>query len=305
MDQLDTECKRRGIDLSINQQERIPYSPEWWMAAFSDTSAMSTPLLMSKIKEHVLHLRTNAAATAVATAVTNCSTAVESSGIGESGFEISENASQDKSSLDAKNRAQAGLSVSTLSIHSTPAPSKAPSTLVTSTVMKKKSVPGAVLEQPIVKCKKTHVFFGGCKVNDSKSFQKRNIVILNPSFQQHLELELLMKDCQDFKIVADDESVVSRLNLLVKPRQECVVNLVFQPRRPGPIDTKLNMYPRCDSSKKLKYTVGLSGYGGGSRIRTATPLLTPKLKGTFWTCQLTLENGGNVPAYTYIQPVHG
>jgi hypothetical protein len=113
-------------------------------------------------------------------------------------------------------------------------------------------------------------------------------------------------------VLDENRSLVSRRNFQLEPRQECCLELVFQPHNLGPLTAKLNLYPRCESAKNVKYTVNLFGYGGSSHIQqlahnTNGPeqTLVPKSKGTFWNCQLVLENRGNVAGFAFIQPLQG
>ncbi len=121
-----------------------------------------------------------------------------------------------------------------------------------------------------------------------------------------------IKDSNDFYMLDENRSLVSRRKLQLEPRQECCLDLVFQPNSLGPLTTKLNLYPRCETTQKMKYTVDLFGYGGSSHIRrlahnSTEPenTLVPKSKGSFWNCQLVLENRGNVAGFAFIQPLQG
>lgn len=313
--------------------DRSAFTPESWLAVFSNTSALSTPLLMNKIKEHVMRQQGRGMSSAHVTPS-------ESSGIGGSGFEITDitdrQSGQNLSSL-LKSHSRTGMSIPTMSaidssasspvtvkpekpnpgevatsmpsaasIRQSPAGrhtlaalpvqfsepitgirSETPIndeakmdfkengfTRLTSTVMKKVPAPentsgsSAVLPQakgnvsvkrpmslsnaPVVKCNRSHVHFGGSKVRQT---QKQSLVIRNSSFKDGLDLELRIKDSEDFYIIDMEQSLVSRFQIHLDARQERLVELVFRPRSLGPVASKLNLYPRCETAKKVKYTV--------------------------------------------------
>ena len=395
-------------------QDQTGFTPDSWVAVFSNTSALSTPGLMNKIKDHVLRLNGQAMHSLRAPPS-------ESSGIGESGFDITENSNH----VSVRSMASISQPPSEASTHSfTPAsvasfPQQNASTNIplkesaittsssesksngrhtiaalpiqsiktgacasgdirsqtpvneaaeldfkgngftrlTSTVMKKvpptEAKPPAVVPNfkgnsmdkrptfpseptvakkvfpteakpptvapnfkgnlmdkrptlpsaPIIKCNRTHIHFGGAKVRQS---QKQFLVIRNSSFTAGLDLELRIKDSEDFYIVSAHQSMISRHKVHLDPRQELSVELVFQPQSLGRLNTKLNLYPRCEAAKKVKYTVDLSGYGGSSLIHVGPEqTLAPKSSGTFWRCRFVLENRGNVAGFVFIQPLKG
>jgi hypothetical protein len=162
---------------------------------------------------------------------------------------------------------------------------------------------------PLVKGSKSQVYFGGARIGQT---QKQNVVVRNECNEQAFVLVVYINDSNDF-FVSDENRSVSRRNFQLEPRQECSLELVFQPHNLGPLTAKLYLYPRCESAKNaVKYTVNLFGYGGSSDIQqlahnTNGPeqTLVPKLKGTFWNCQLVLENRGNVAGFAFIQPLQG
>jgi hypothetical protein len=189
---------------------------------------------------------------------------------------------------------------------------------LTSTVIRKIPATGVkadfIESQPsyqerFLKCNKSQVYFGGARIGQT---QTQNVVVRNQSYTQALGLEVCIKDSNDFFVSGENRSLVSRRNFQLEPHQECSLELVFQPHSLVPLTAKLNLYPRCESAKNVKYTVNLFGYGGSSRIQqlahnTNGPeqTLVPKSKGTFWNCQLVLENRGNVAGFAFIQPLQG
>ena len=383
VDHLDKEWVRMA---GTEKGNRTGLSVESLIAVFSNTSSLSTPHLMSKIKDHVMRMKGG---------VTSSVLPSESSGIGGSGFDsISSDGGSSRLERDlqlsdeqfsrqsienhrdsirpmgppppvdpatssvpeaapkspvAKKDRHTLASVPT---HSTPgrparavcgvrAKTKAVAEAqadefarVTATVVKKIPPPATahsreqpkakvnIMEQratppsgaaPVVKCNKSGVYFGGADFK-VRGTQKQEIVLRNSSFKQSLELELRIKESEEFKVV-DGSEAVSRCLMHFEPRQERTVELLFQPRQLGHFNNKLNLYPRCDAgSKKMKYTVDLSGYGGASQVRAMVAgssadeeekVLIPKANGQFWSCQFALENKGNVPAYSYILATDG
>ena len=392
---LDVDVTSRNLDLEweriereLTQHDPNGFSPESWVAIFSNTSSLSTPLLMNKIKEHVLRLNGRGMSSELIPS--------ESSGIGESGFEITESradsayvlqsnsncirqlkttesvnnsdifsrtstgtanlpqqiVTESKQQLATESKRQLATPVlvsptlaeidgkvmncrHTLSAMptrstanrelKTPIDGLAKSQFnekdlaqLTSTVIKKIPATGVKADfiesqpshqGPLVKCNKSQVYFGGARIRHT---QMQNVVVRNSSFKQVLGLEVCIKDSNDFFVLNENRSLVSRRNFQLEPRQECSLELVFQPHSLGPLTAKLNLYPRCESAKNVKYTVNLFGYGGSSHIQqlvhnTNGPeqTLVPKSKGTFWNCQLVLENRGNVAGFAFIQPLQG
>ena len=390
----NTDVDWEQLERDMTQHEAAGFSPESWIAVFSNTSALSTPVLMNKIKEHVLRINGRGMSSDLLPS--------ESSGIGGSGFEITESRvnseidpssnkcpasfvrqplaqEQEVSSRTSSNppkenppplekpsevRRQAAVpsptvepegkflmkNRHTLSVMSpmqstanselhTPVdkvafayPGNEPNpkgfTQITSTVIKKVPVPVVskpslgpsnsrgssmqpphTLQGPLVKCNKSHVYFGGAKIRET---QTQNLVIRNSSFKEGFELELRIKDSDVFHILEADRSLVKRRSIRLEPRQECCIDLAFKPLSLGQMGTKLNIYPRCESSKNVKYTVELSGYGGSSKIQQSQSskaghdnTLVPQSKGSYWHCQFALENRGNVAGYVFIQIVQG
>lgn len=408
---LDLETTENNLDVDWQQLERdltqhdpAGLSPESWVAIFSNTSSLSTPLLMNKIKEHVLRLHGRGMSSDLLPS--------ESSGIGGSGFETTESRINSAFGLPANkfpvekarpslnNEAnhtrpsfnyEANVSSKTSANPSnfnqekpldrncvSPKPpvsvpiqhaevegkylkgrhtlsvmpphfvhsdngsyAKTPiETLsrvehyennfarLTSTVIKKvppqpdvsKPSIGAAkaksnlmdqqhnLQAPLVKCNKSHVYFGGAKIRQT---QTQNVVVRNSSFKQKLELELRIKDSDAFYLLEADHNLVTRRLIQLEPRQESCIDLVFQPHGLGQLTTKLNLYPRCESAKKVKYTVDLYGYGGSSLIQQpihssgGERSLIPKSKGSYLQTQFVLENRGSVAGYAFIQPLFG
>ena len=390
---LDKEYEKELQGQAKVQQtanDRTGLSIESLIAVFSNTSALSTPLLMTKIKDHVLRLR---AATSVIPS--------DSSGIGGSGFdshmdhlESSESRFPSDATCQATDVANIRDSLadvyngcgstatsapviptvaivpatpvaaqpasdrpfvktpvansqslkerhtfSTMPTHSTPTvgqqrPKMGTNGLktgqefahVTSTVIKKVPPPefkvpaapkakASLMEQrlanaPVVKCNRSHVFFGGAQAAGRRRMLKQQVVLRNSSFKESLQLELRIKDGAEFQLLDENQATVSRRVLLFEPRQECSVDLAFQPANFGNLTTKLNLYPRCGSPKNLKYTVDLSGYGGCSQINILVPnssdkILTPKANGHYWSAKFALENVGKVAAFSYIHPSYG
>ncbi|XP_057381259.1 uncharacterized protein LOC130703827 isoform X1 [Daphnia carinata] len=382
---LNLEWER--IERELTQHDSNGFSPESWVAVFSNTSCLSTPLLMNKIKEHVLRMNGRGMSSGLLPS--------ESSGIGGSGFEITESRIESASALPSNKTAtnsihpslahekdlssRASSSNMNPSQHSAAESSQYPPNPVaipppaakiedkflktrhtlsampprdgikpalltpvdglakndfnhidyvrlTSTAIKAIPATNGVrsssstsqpkmisaniqqsLQAPLIKCSKSQVYFGGAKIRQT---QKQNVVVRNSSFEQALELELRIKDSDDFYMLNEDRSLVSSCNYRLEPRQECCLDLVFQPKNLGPLASKLNLYPRCQSAKKVKYTVDLFGYGGSSIIQQLTPnagdserTLVPKTKGAHWNCQLVLKNRGNVAGFAFIQPL--
>lgn len=386
---LDMDWQRLERDLTQNDPAGL--SPESWVAIFSNTSSLSTPLLMNKIKEHVLRLHGRGMSSDLLPS--------QSSGIGGSGFDTTESrinsafglptnkfsSNNTRTSLDTEtnvpsnapsnqsnlNQQEKQIDAPRLSFKpqiSTPTaegegkylkgrhtlsvmpPHFANSgigshaqtpvevlpkgeqrennfAMLTSTVIKK--VPAQVdapkpsgiskaksnlmdqqlsSQAPLVKCNKSHVYFGGAKIRQT---QKQNLVVRNSSFKQKLELELRIKDSDAFYMLEADQSLVTRRLLQLEPRQESSIDLVFQPHGLGQLATKLNLYPRCESAKKVKYTVDLYGYGGCSHVQQlvhhsgAERTLIPKSKGSYWQTQFVLENRGSVSGFAFIQPILG
>lgn len=91
---LDLEWER--IERELTLHEANGFSPESWLAVFSDTSLLSTPLLMNKIKEHVLRLNGRGMSSGLLPS--------ESSGIGGSGFEITESRADSAYGLPSSNK---------------------------------------------------------------------------------------------------------------------------------------------------------------------------------------------------------
>lgn len=390
---VETESKNLNIEWEriereLTQHDPNGFSPESWVAVFSNTSCLSTPLLMNKIKEHVLRLNGRGMSSGLLPS--------ESSGIGGSGFEITESGVESGSYLpsnkSAANFVHASLAhekdISSQASSSKMNPSHFKSlessqyqtnpvmpppaakieakffknrhTLsamptrdavkhepvmpieglaksefnpvdfarLTSTAIKTmpatnvaKSSSSATqpklnsaeiqqsLQAPLIKCNKSQVYLGGAKLRQT---QRQNVVIRNSSFEQALELELRIKDSEDFYMLNENRTLVSSHNFRLEPRQECCLDLVFQPQNLGPLASKLNLYPRCQSAKKVKYTVDLFGYGGSSIIQQlihdaseSERTLVPKSKGTHWNCQLVLKNRGNVTGFAFVQPLQG
>ena len=367
---VEQELSRRGNEAI----ERSALSAESLMAVLSNTSSLSTPNLMNKIKERVLRSRGQSES--------------ESSGIGGSGFDSRSQLSRDDNCSSFAGAAAAAIpapyaevrfggggapktsivrssstaasaqvirsvaeeqrpktpdfnamphrhTMSNVPVHSTPAANAKPGcktldagnefSRVTATVMKKvpadtksttRDVPKArtnLVEQrmaPVIKCNKSHVYFGGCGLKMQEA-RRQQIIVRNSSYKQTLDLEMRIKDCDVFKIVDANQGLVSKRVITFEPRQEHAVDVSFQPGRLGHFATKLNLYPRCDTAKKVKYTVDLSGYGGASQVITLVPnstcekVLLPKSNGQFWSCQYAVQNRGNVAAFVYSHAVDG
>lgn len=380
------------LERDLTQHDPAGLSPESWIAVFSNTSSLSTPLLVNKIKEHLLRFQGRGMSSDLLPS--------ESSGIGGSGFETTESrvhsafdAPQTKGPANSSNRPTLSTNVPNVSsgistdqmnpveeksvdcsrpsinpmvlpasvninnnIVIDPKPSKNRHTLsvmpphsvakpelqtpnecngneknfarLTSTVIKKMPTSDSskpplgiakaktnlmeqkqhALQVPLVKCNKTQVYFGGARIRQT---QKQNLVVRNSSFKEGFELEVRIKDSDAFYLLEADSRLVSRRTIHLDARQECCLDLVFQPHSLGQLRTKLNLYPRCESAKKVKYTVDLFGYGGSSQIQqlihNSEPdnVLLPKSKGSHWDCNFVLENSGNVPGFALIQLLQG
>lgn len=316
----EQELERLSRDLT-QAQDGSGFTPESWVAVFSNTSSLSTPLLMNKIKEHVIrqHSRgtvsahvppSNSSGSKVMGSMDDLSgrnfssllkpptsnrASTQSSplnGVSTSSPPVEENPMNAQPAfpgviLDSDSFGKspngrhtlASLPITSVQVVSTgrvtpvndPAIQTEGFTRLTSTVKKKLPSPKAsnllpVISQdkasltekrkaiplaPIVKCNKSHVYFGGCKVRQSQS---QSLVVLNSSFKEGLRLELRIKDSQDFHIIGAERTLTSRLEIQLEPRQERTIDLVFRPNSIGPSVTKLNLYPRCESIRNLKYT---------------------------------------------------
>ena len=191
--------------------------------------------------------------------------------------------------------------------HSTPA-AKSPKTndftRVTATV--KKKISPASGGGPIIKTSRSSIYFGGCK---GRSVQ-REFTIVNSRSSSYL-MELRFKDCKfdDFKIVDGDGSHVSQLSFPLDRNEKRTVSVVFQTRRLGAISSTLNIYPRSEATKHIKYSIALAGYGGSSHVEALVDnpekILVPRSVAAHYTCHFALENRGTVPAFTCIQASTG
>ena len=158
----------------------------------------------------------------------------------------------------------------------------------------------------IIKTSRNSIYFGGCK---GRSIQ-REFTIVNSRSGCYL-MELRFKDCKydDFKIVDGDGSLVSQLSFPLERSEKRTVKIVFQTRRLGPISSTLNIYPRSEATRHIKYSIALAGYGGSSHVKALIDnpekILIPRPVDNYWTCQFALENRGTVPAFTCIQPSAG
>ncbi len=316
----EEELERLSRDLT-QAQDGAGFTPESWIAVFANTSSLSTPLLMNKLKEHVIrqHSRgvssahvpaTNSSASEVLGGMDDLSSrnfssllkpppsnrvstqAIPSNGTCPSSSPVAENRKNaqpafpglilDSDSLGKSPNGRhtlASLPIPSVQVVSTgrvtpvndPVIQNEGFARLTSTVKKKLPSPEAsnllpVVSQdkasltekrkaipsaPIVKCNKSHVYFGGCKVRQSQS---QSLVVLNSSFKEGLRLELRIKDSQDFHIMGAERTLTSRLEIQLEPRQERTIDLVFRPNSIGPSVTKLNLYPRCETVRNLKYT---------------------------------------------------
>lgn len=159
---------------------------------------------------------------------------------------------------------------------------------------------------PIIKTSRNSIYFGGCK---ARSIQ-REFTIVNSRSSSFL-IEMRFKECKfdDFKIVDGDGALVSQLSFPLDRNEKRTVKVVFQTRRLGPISSTLNIYPRSEATKHIKYSIALAGYGGSSHVETLVDnpdkILVPRSVDAHWTCRLTLENRGTVPAFTCIQASTG
>ena len=371
LEQIDKEWHRASKDMTV--QDLSALTPEAWVAAFTDTSSLSTPLLMNKIKEHVLRLQGRGLSLG------------QSSGIGGSEFETTEDSrinnglepsksvpprpqlperpTSSSAATDLKTAVPFVRKADSASMHSSAVDPaivtsrrvpQARHTLSALPSQKNEKVNPSEMSMPHcprqnsktdvnennvlpvsfkktvsldprkpdgrktqefdseqqslasnVKCNKSEVYFGGVKV---RQCQKQNLVVRNSCFKEKIELELRIKDSDAFYMVDTDQSLVSRRTLQLDPRQEFSLELAFTPQNIGPLNSKLNLYPR-DPIKKVKYTVDLVGYGGSSLVKIHTDgpqnALLPKSNGKFWSCKFGVENGGNVAAFIYARPIFG
>ena len=98
IEHIDQKWQRAEQEMTLHEISAL--TPEAWVAAFSNTSSLTTPLLMNKIKEHVLRLQGQRMSLALPS---------QSSGIGGSGFEITEDSRINSGSHRLSNKNSTGL----------------------------------------------------------------------------------------------------------------------------------------------------------------------------------------------------
>ena len=303
--------------------ERSGLSPEQLLALFSDTSSVATPILMEKVKEF-FNPRTSdhSAPDPVQPVPAVPVPAVPVPAVPVPAVPVPAvepvRTEENPSALNIRRRSlmKSRHTLATVShSHSTPAPSRVAHNdfvRVTATVKKKMAPqPKPMANMATIKTNKTSIYFGSSKQSKDRNKNAHEFSIVNISRSTVFLVELRFSDTQsdDFKLVDADGSLVSQMSFPLDPSEKRTVKLTFLTRRKGPIQSTLNIYPRSELTKHLKYSIALSGYGGSSLIHTLIDnperILVPLAASAHWTCRFSLENQGTVTAFTCIQPVTG
>lgn len=306
------------------------YNPDTWISLFTNTSSLSTPLLMNKVKEHILCIKGTSA-------INPGAITFGSSGVGESGFEVTATNTGDRtvasptlkpsspcpeevrSSVtpaeqqkpcnqpdDAPRGSMAPLDTSTTHSRASSASRESlPSSRYSEHDMNAGAKEETLSKNALLKCNKSQIFFGTAKIG---SKQTGKLIIRNSSYEDSLILDMCIKESPTFRIVESDGELVSNSRAVLEPRQEQIVNLCFQPASVGSSTAKLNIYPRSQS-KKVKYSVDLFGYGGSGNVTVKNMSrdrsLQPYFNGKSWSCSLSLENTGRAASFVCVVPVFG